>query len=371
MNEEILGLLGVSPEQMQQYQQQQNLAGLQALGNALMQAGAPRQGGKVSTLVGLGQAAPAFAQGRAQEMDTILKSLLQRRQVEQMAAEQQAKQAQAAARTRLVGGLQPQQQDIATAFPESAQGMIAPAPQVFKPGEILRSPTGEILFQAPEASTPEFRDYQKAVQQGYGGSFLDYQTAIKQAGRTQVTATAQAGGEISPFAREAQVGQAKTFNEIQKSGMAAQNNLRTINQLDKYLSKVETGGLAALKQFAGNFGIATEGLSDIQAVTALINRLVPAQRTPGSGPMSDADLALFKQSLPRIINQPGGNQRIIGALKEINTYLIEEGKIASDVVNQKITPEEGARRMSELGNPLENIIDQAPLPAGVKVRRVQ
>jgi flagellar protein FlgJ len=87
--------------------------------------------------------------------------------------------------------------------------------------------------------------------------------------------------------------------------------------------------------------------------------------------MSDADLALFKQSLPRIINQPGGNQKIIGALKEINTYFIEEGKIASDVVNQKITPEEGARRMSELGNPLENIIDQAPLPAGVKVRRVQ
>jgi hypothetical protein len=74
MNEEILGLLGVSPEQMQEYQQRQSLAGLQALGTALMQAGAPRQGGRVSTLAGLGQAAPAFAQGRAQEMDTILKA---------------------------------------------------------------------------------------------------------------------------------------------------------------------------------------------------------------------------------------------------------------------------------------------------------
>jgi len=241
MNEEILGLLGVSPEQMQQYQQRQSLAGLQALGTALMQAGAPRQGGRVSTLAGFGQAAPAFAQGRAQEMDNILKSLLQRRQVEQMAAEQQARQQQAAARTRLVGGLQPQQQDIATAFPETAQGMIAPAPQVFKPGEILRSPTGEILFQAPEASTPDFKDYQKAVQQGYGGSFLDYQTAMAQARRSQVTATATAGGgkDLSPGEKKRDEKAAEDIYQWESGG--GQDMTAQIAQLKPVIADLEAG----------------------------------------------------------------------------------------------------------------------------------
>jgi hypothetical protein len=87
--------------------------------------------------------------------------------------------------------------------------------------------------------------------------------------------------------------------------------------------------------------------------------------------MSDADLALFKQSLPRIINQPGGNERIIKSIKEVNEYLIEEGKIAREVLAGKITPEEGTKRMEALKNPLEDIVQEAPMPQGVTVRRVR
>ena len=43
--------------------------------------------------------------------------------------------------------------------------------------------------------------------------------------------------------------------------------------------------------------------------------------------MSDADLELFKQSLPRIINQPGGNQLIINTMRAIAQYDAEGAAI--------------------------------------------
>jgi len=97
--------------------------------------------------------------------------------------------------------------------------------------------------------------------------------------------------------------------------------------------------------------------------------LVPQQRPPGSGTMSDADLDLFKKSLPRIINQPGGNRAIIDYLKGINEYLIKEGEIASEVLNKKITPAEGDARLMSLQNPLELFKNSAAggLPPGVTV----
>jgi hypothetical protein len=161
------------------------------------------------------------------------------------------------------------------------------------------------------------------------------------------------GSEVSPFSKEAQKLQAQEFADISKSGNLARRTLQDVNKLDNLLEKAGTGFVPALKQIAGEYGIETKGLGDIQAAQAIINRLVPQQRPPGSGTMSDADLALFKQSLPRIINQPGGNKIIVDTLKNINNYLVEEGKIAADVLNNKITPEEGYNRMSKLANPLE------------------
>jgi flagellar protein FlgJ len=169
--------------------------------------------------------------------------------------------------------------------------------------------------------------------------------------------TVNIGGE-NEFRKEVAKAEAKDFAAIKQSGFQAQRSARDINRLDTYLSKIETGGPAALKQAAGNIGINTKDLTEIQAAQAIINKLVPAQRPPGSGTMSDADLALYKESLPRIINQPGANKEIVRSMKEINDYLIEEGKIAAEVTAGKITPEEGTRRIFALGNPVQDFFDR-------------
>jgi flagellar protein FlgJ len=68
--------------------------------------------------------------------------------------------------------------------------------------------------------------------------------------------------------------------------------------------------------------------------------------------MSDADLALYKKSLPRIINQAGGNEKIIRTTLAINEYLIKEAEIADQVINREISPADGRAKMAALVNPL-------------------
>jgi len=102
-------------------------------------------------------------------------------------------------------------------------------------------------------------------------------------------------------------------------GLSAVASLKRIDRLEALLG--DMGGAAtSVKAFAGRFGIPTTGLDEIQAAEALISSLVPLQRPKGSGPMSDADLALFKRSLPQLINTPEGNKLIIETMRGIAQY---------------------------------------------------
>ena len=113
---------------------------------------------------------------------------------------------------------------------------------------------------------------------------------------------------------------AKMLSEIGQAGLDAGSSLKRIDRLENLLMNVETGATASVKSIAGRYGIPTEGLSNIQAAEALINSLVPQQRPAGSGTMSDADLALFKRSLPSLINTPEGNKLIIQTMRGIAEY---------------------------------------------------
>ena len=129
---------------------------------------------------------------------------------------------------------------------------------------------------------------------------------------------------------------AKNLSQVFQAGATAQSSLAKIERLADLLGRTPTGGAANVKVIAGDFGIETEGLDDLQAARALINQLVPAQRPAGSGPMSDADLELFKQSLPRIINTPRGNEVILETMRGIARYDAMGAKIVQDYRAGKI-----------------------------------
>jgi hypothetical protein len=383
MNEELFKALGLNVESAKEKAFTQGLLG------SIFQAAALSgpQARPVGNLQGLGQIGLAGMGAYESSFDKQLKEALTGLQMQEMLAKRRQ---QEAGRTALqqayerMSGLTPQgalampsgqagptvqrAEMIGQRQPMSQQELLGLAMNPNIDPEAAKRMLDIAQLSAPKAGPGVVGEYQAALAAGLipqGTSLQDY-IGLKKP--PAPTATAIAGGK-DPFAEAASKKQAEDFSDIKKSGDAARRTLKDVTRLGSILERSPGGLEAGLKLAAGNFGINTKGLTDLQSAEAIINRLVPQQRPPGSGTMSDADLDLFKKSLPRIINQPGGNRAIIDYLKGINEYLIKEGEIASEVLNKKITPAEGDARLMSLQNPLELFKNSAAggLPPGVTV----
>ena len=168
---------------------------------------------------------------------------------------------------------------------------------------------------------------------------------------TNVNVTNNTGG-TDAFYDAADKSAAQTMTTLAEQGSSAGANLARLDALEGTLQNIPTGAQASLQSWAGSLGLQTEGLSDIQAAEAIINQMVPGQRPPGSGTMSDRDLELFKLSLPRLINTPEGNEKIITTMRAISQYQLQESEIATKVLNREISPAEGRQALQSLANPL-------------------
>ena len=175
--------------------------------------------------------------------------------------------------------------------------------------------------------------------------------ALAQAGKvtgSNTTIDMGGSGDMDEFAKL----DAKKLNEVGAVGLDAGGTLARINRLETLLQNIDTGLGTSVKAFAGRFGIQTEGLSDIQAAEALINSLVPLQRPAGSGPMSDADLALFQRSLPSLINSPQGNQLIIDTMRGIAEYDRQGADIVQRYRSGEITVAQAFGELNARSDPL-------------------
>jgi hypothetical protein len=241
------------------------------------------------------------------------------------------------------------------------QAQMAP-PEYFAPTEILGPDGKPTMAQfsnrgaAPktfEGATPYQAPDQRPWWAKEDGGVDPAQLANQAAGRSPlVNINTGDGPQDTAFMKEAGSIEAKNFGSLVEMGQTARRNRVILDQLDTGAAAIPGGLEAVAKNYLGNLGISTDGLSEIQATEALINQLVPAQRAPGSGPMSDRDLALFKASLPRLIQTAEGKTRILTNMKAINDYVISEGEIGSRVLSGQITAEQGRAQMQALGNPL-------------------
>ena len=224
------------------------------------------------------------------------------------------------------------------------------------------------MFAKPESATSDQRELAQANRErqeaGLPSLRMDeYKTQKARAGASNINIDAAGQKADQKFAEQFASGDAKALGEIATAGMAARRNVSRIDRLEELIKANPTGGLAALQSRAGEFGINTKGLSEIQAAQALINSLVPEQRQPGSGPMSDADLALFKESLPRIINQPDGNRRIIGTMRGIAQYDAEGAAIVQQLREGKLNRAQAFEALQNRVNPLAEF-SQPPSQTG-------
>ena len=234
------GLLNyLTPDQQQALRQQAATQGLLGIGSALLQGatGAPGQGKpRLGQL--LGQAIPVGLQGYQGGMDQALREIMMGQQLQQ---QRQQQEAQAGLSSRLT----PEQQEQVAAFgPDVLRQIAMPAQEEFTLGEGQRRFRGGQELAAvpkPETLTNEYQNFLRAKEEGFTGSFLDYQTALKAAGRTQVTATATAGGakDLTPGQKKLDEKAADDIFQWQSGGgqdMAAQ-----IAQLKPVIADLEAG----------------------------------------------------------------------------------------------------------------------------------
>lgn len=182
---------------------------------------------------------------------------------------------------------------------------------------------------------------------------MTHEQALAEAMKTGGGITIEGDKGVDEFAKM----DAKNLSEVFQAGATAQSSLAKIERLADLLGRTPTGGAANVKVIAGDFGIETEGLDDLQAARALINQLVPAQRPAGSGPMSDADLELFKQSLPRIINTPRGNEVILETMRGIAQYDAMGAKIVQDYRAGKIDKNTAFQMLLDRPDPFAMQVD--------------
>ncbi len=145
--------------------------------------------------------------------------------------------------------------------------------------------------------------------------------------------------------------QAKSFNEMSVGGMEARADLAVIGELGGLLQG-RGGMMTGISGWLAQKGIGGEGLSDLQAAQALINKLVPTQRQPGSGSMSDRDVELFTRSLPSLWNTPDGNQKILRVMQGLAQYKQAQGQIADLVMSGEMNRQEARKALMALPNPL-------------------
>lgn len=178
--------------------------------------------------------------------------------------------------------------------------------------------------------------------------FGEWKATQSRAGASQVNIDQKTEGA---FDKKLAEGQAEIFNTMAQEGLNANADIAIIGQLDGLLGQ-NGGTLSGLSSMMAKYGIGGEGMSDIQAAQALINKLVPSQRQPGSGTMSDRDVELFTRSLPSLWNTPGGNKIILDTMRGLAEYKRKQGEIAMGVQMGELTRQEAVQALKALPNPL-------------------
>ena len=176
----------------------------------------------------------------------------------------------------------------------------------------------------------------------------------------QPLVTFNEGEQSNPYAEAYRAATEEHMQTIlTEVGPAAERRAIQLDRLEDLLSANETGLGAAARLFASDFGLEIgENVGELQAARALINSLVPELRPPNSGTFTDADARLARESLPRLINTPGGNALILSTLRRINDYDRQLYRLTQQVGRGDITEQQYNAAVAALANPLDPVRDQ-------------
>jgi hypothetical protein len=366
MNEELLSLLGATPEQIAQAQRRSGYEELSLLGQALMQAGAPAPRG-TSTLGRLGQAAGMYTQAPRQTMDTLLQDLLRKQQIQDMQKKREQQAQSEAARQQFAQQFAPMTSQTALAAPgrvgptAARAGMIGQTPaldrnQLFAqslnpdlPGDLRQAAAEAFKATAPaETKLPtSAQEFELAQQNPQFAAFLKQK---QEASGTKISIDMNKtfGGTLD-----------KNLESYFDNGLKARNAIPNIRTMSALLDEgVRTGfgqeTINRLNQAAQLFNpnYKAKQTAGQENFIALSNEIIlPQVKQLGVNP-TDADLNFIVKGSPTLSKSVEGNKLLLRAL---------DIKLQRDAFLQEFVTNWQDQNVS--------LIEQSPVRANTELRK--
>lgn len=152
------------------------------------------------------------------------------------------------------------------------------------------------------------------------------------------------------------------LDEIYAKSEIAQELTGNLNAFASVVEGLETGSLAGVEADLGRLG-ASLGLEispdadKLQAARAISNQLALLVRNPESGmgmpgSLSERDIVFLKESMPRIVNSPGGNRIILDVLGRLSQRNMERAQRATEFAerNGRFVKPDFEREWAEYNN---------------------
>lgn len=214
-------------------------------------------------------------------------------------------------------------------FLQTAEAAIDPnAPQRARLAQLLQHPQKNIR-EAAAASlgampgvTAEQKAYLTAVRQGFRGTMMEYQTALKKAGATSVTTKVDA---FVPASEQAQGDYIKAVSEERKALRNAADTLKNVEGAKALIPTASTfmgtGGqpLLAAASFLNNrlgFSIATQGVTDATVLrTRLFEGILENLKKLDSQPSQEQQRVL-SEALGNLGTDPAALPQILDRIAE-------------------------------------------------------
>jgi hypothetical protein len=227
-----------------------------------------------------------------------------------------------------------------------------------------------------EKATPsDIQGYNLAKEQGYGGSFLDYQTSLKRAGATNI-----AVGDKS-FQSEFGKGVAEAVTSGYQAAQGAVNTLNRIQTLKPLVAdgKVFSGTLGGAQvqasRIADAFGIGGANNAEKLQNTALAMQqlagleLSAAEAMRGQGAITENERGLIKRAAAGDLMNMTAKEvsTLLTGLEKTSNYKIQihETNLKRLSKNKDLAPLAEYYQLPTIPTPIES----SGLPAGVTVRK--
>jgi hypothetical protein len=149
--------------------------------------------------------------------------------------------------------------------------------------------------------------------------------------------TVSPGAPNNPLLETLAKKEGEIWSSYLEQGAKANDMMTDFSKLDELAGKVPSGPVLgrAAEQFPEIDQNATQ-------FVAIVSRIAPTLRVPGSGATSDKDVGFIIDGLPKLRNYPEANKEIVGMFRAKARIDLQRAAIISAAANGEITPQ-GAR----------------------------